>query len=170
MQRNTKLILFVLLILLFLSGCDGNNSENLPISPMENSEISEETKNKLKEIEPNYNEQTEDDSLNLTVPHLNYCKGLGYNIDVEDNCIFENGESCQAWEFLKGKCYKELSFCQKNGYKLETKSDKIESGVFEYAICVFDDKTECEEYQYFIGKCSPGQCKKYELSKGGCIQ
>jgi putative hemolysin len=43
--------------------------------------------------------------------------------------------------------------CEKQGYKIEIRSDKKGN---QYGVCVFDDGTECEEWAYYRGECSPG--------------
>lgn len=32
----------------------------------------------------------------------------------------------------------------------------------QYGVCIFDDKSECEEWAYFRGECEKGDCKKWE--------
>jgi len=45
-------------------------------------------------------------------------------------------------------------YCEENGGKLEIRTDASggQSGV-----CVFSDGSECDEWAYFRGECSPGQ-------------
>jgi len=43
--------------------------------------------------------------------------------------------------------------CTDNGHTLEIRSDKEGN---QYGVCVFADGTECEEWAYFRGECSPG--------------
>jgi putative hemolysin len=43
--------------------------------------------------------------------------------------------------------------CEKQGYKIEIRSDKKGN---QHGVCVFDDGTECEEWAYYRGECSPG--------------
>ncbi len=44
-------------------------------------------------------------------------------------------------------------FCEKNGGKLEFRQD-AQNGTT--GICVFTDKSECEEWAYYRGECKPG--------------
>jgi putative hemolysin len=53
-------------------------------------------------------------------------------------------------------------FCEKNGGKLEIR--KSEKGGGEVGFCVFDDETECEEWEFFRGECGADKIKKSEKS------
>lgn len=44
-------------------------------------------------------------------------------------------------------------FCEKNGGKLDIRKD-AKGG--EFGVCVFPDKSECEEWAFFRGECKPG--------------
>lgn len=44
-------------------------------------------------------------------------------------------------------------FCEENGGTLEIREDT--SGG-QYGVCIFPDNSECEEWAYFRGECSPG--------------
>ncbi len=44
--------------------------------------------------------------------------------------------------------------CEEQGYTLEIRTA---SDGGQYGVCIFDDGTECEEWAYFRGECSPGQ-------------
>lgn len=43
-------------------------------------------------------------------------------------------------------------FCEEQGYKLELRTDA--SGTAGY--CIFPDGSECEEWAFFRGECTPG--------------
>jgi hypothetical protein len=43
--------------------------------------------------------------------------------------------------------------CERQGHKLEIRIDKKGN---QYGVCVFADGTECEEWAYYRGECSPG--------------
>ena len=38
-------------------------------------------------------------------------------------CIFPNGSECTAWNFYRGKCGQEWSYCKQNGYDMKVKSE-----------------------------------------------
>jgi cysteine-rich repeat protein len=56
-------------------------------------------------------------------PAAAYCEGLGYGYDIvtEGNgqkgvCTMPDDTKCNQWDFLKGKCGKQHSYCVKNGF------------------------------------------------------
>jgi putative hemolysin len=82
-------------------------------------------------------------------PAVVYCSELGYEVETiteEDGgqysvCIFSDVSSCDAWQFLKGTCGEEYSYCAKNGYDQILKTDGKNSFSRTYAVCV-DGSTE----------------------------
>jgi putative hemolysin len=48
-------------------------------------------------------------------------------------------------------------YCEKNGGKLELRTDA--AGAVS-GVCVFSDKSECEEWAYFRSECKPGDSLK----------
>jgi len=55
-------------------------------------------------------------------------------------------------------------------FKIENRIDNVGTWIAEYAVCIFDDGSECLEQDYFEGKCKPSGCKKWKMSEGGCIK
>jgi len=45
-------------------------------------------------------------------------------------------------------------YCEQQGGKLEIRTD---SAGGQYGVCIFSDGSECDEWAYFRGECSPGQ-------------
>ena len=37
-----------------------------------------------------------------------------------------------------------------------------ENAAGQYGVCIFDDKSECDEWAYFRGECKKGDCKSWE--------
>jgi len=102
----------------------------------------------------------------MSDPSAVYCEELGYKFKImqtengeEGICVFyenttatenvtensteittqnitENSIYCDSWEFLKGECGKEYSYCVKEGYDVETVSDGKNSFSPDYAVCV----------------------------------
>ena len=79
----------------------------------------------------------------LPNPAAVYCKQMSYEYRIvktpqgeSGECIFPNGQSCQEWEFLKGKCGQQYSYCIKNGYYIKTVSDGKNPYSYDYAVCV----------------------------------
>ncbi len=104
-------------------------------------------------------------------PASKYCADLNYTL-VGQNCTFTDGTSCGQWAFYRGNCGKQFSFCEKNGYTLENRTDRMGvSFTMQYAVCVFttaNGTSECSEQTYQAGTCRPGQCAAWNQSMGGC--
>jgi putative hemolysin len=89
-------------------------------------------------------------------PSAVYCEGLGYpyksverNGGMDADCILPDSSRCTAWDFLSGGCGQEFTYCELNG-------GTIEEGA-NIGTCRFVDGSSCDEYQYFLGECSPGE-------------
>ena len=54
----------------------------------------------------------------------------------EGICTLPDGQVCDAWEFLQGKCGQSYSYCAQQGYEIITLSDGKDSLSPEYAVCV----------------------------------
>ncbi|MBC7473429.1 MAG: DUF333 domain-containing protein [Candidatus Sericytochromatia bacterium] len=48
-------------------------------------------------------------------------------------------------------------FCINNGGKLDIRTDSTGS---QNGVCIFEDKSECDEWDFYNGKCKKGQFKK----------
>ena len=82
----------------------------------------------------------------ISNPASVYCLDLGYQyrvLDLFDGqdgvCIFPDGETCNEWDFLQGKCGQEHSYCSRIGYETRVMSDGRNGFSPEYAICVSPD-------------------------------
>ncbi|MFP4346571.1 MAG: C1 family peptidase [Anaerolineales bacterium] len=77
-------------------------------------------------------------------PAAVYCTEMGYEYSlVEDGgqrgvCTLPDGEVCDAWAFLQGKCGQSYSYCAKQGYGIATVNDGKGAFSSEYAVCVTD--------------------------------
>lgn len=76
-------------------------------------------------------------------PAALYCTTLGYNYELVSTpegevgiCTLPNGERVDAWEFFRGKCGEEYSYCARQGYGTATVD--VGSGFYmaECAVCV----------------------------------
>ncbi len=105
----------------------------------------------------------------LPNPASGYCKNLGYKIEGSI-CIFPDNTTCEEWSFYRGKCGQKFSFCGQQGFEVESRLDNMGTWTAEYAVCVFNDSSECLEQDYLEGKCGRSECKKWEMSEGGCIK
>jgi len=79
----------------------------------------------------------------ISNPAAVYCQEMGYTYEIKENengqygvCNFDSRQTCDAWEFLEGKCGQEYSYCAKNGYNLQVKDDGQNPFSSEYAVCV----------------------------------
>jgi putative hemolysin len=101
-------------------------------------------------------------------PATAYCTALGYS-SKDGSCIFLDQSMCPEWNFYRGTCGQRFSHCAKNGFTIQARTDNMGTWTSEYAVCIFTDTSECLEQDYFHGKCSPAQCKKWLMSRGGCV-
>ena len=102
-------------------------------------------------------------------PASAYCTQLGYDSEV-DGCIFPDGTTCGTWDFYRGKCGQEFTFCGQHGYTIESIIDDMGSWTAEYAVCIFDDGSECLEQDYYEGLCYRSECSEWKMSEGGCVE
>ena len=68
---------------------------------------------------------------------------------IETVCVFPDGNECEEWDFLSGRCGQEYSYCAQQGYVLEP-GDNM-------ATCLFSDGSSCLEFDYFNGDCGPSE-------------
>ncbi|NIV29927.1 MAG: DUF333 domain-containing protein, partial [Anaerolineae bacterium] len=75
-------------------------------------------------------------------PAAVYCRDMGYDYHIEGAdgqrgfCTMPDGQACDAWEFLQGKCGGSYSYCAQQGYEIATLSDGKDPFSPEYAVCV----------------------------------
>jgi len=83
----------------------------------------------------------------LANPSAVYCNELSslygdyeYILQFDENnnqygvCFLPDGTSCEGWDFLKGKCGEEYSYCEQIGKSVKT----LRENGSEYAVCVED--------------------------------
>ena len=108
-----------------------------------------------------------------------YCEQQGGNLEIrtdEDGgeygiCMFDDGSECDEWDFYEEKCspgdYFPASegengvglanpaavYCEDQAgfYEIRSKDDGSQFGV-----CIFEDGSECDDWEFFEGICSPG--------------
>jgi len=80
-------------------------------------------------------------------PAAVYCEELGHDYRTVRTprgeygvCILPNKKVCEGWEFFKGKCGKEHSYCAKNGFGIKTATDGKNPFSSEYAVCIHKGK------------------------------
>ena len=103
-------------------------------------------------------------------PSASYCTSLDFEYDsTNERCRFDEEKSCDAWDFYRGKCMKENSYCEQMGNKLSTVRESTSTSEYEYALCTFDDGSVCAEEENFRNNCVKGQCKSWNVEEGGCV-
>jgi putative hemolysin len=110
--------------------------------------------------------------IGMANPASVFCEKNGGKLDIRKDatggeigmCVFPDKSECEEWAFYRDQCKPGSSseanmpnpasvFCEENGGKLDIRKD-AKGG--EYGICVFPDKSECEEWAFFRGECKPG--------------
>ena len=55
-------------------------------------------------------------------PAAGYCSALGYETDrtrASAYCVFPDKSECEQWNFYRGECGQEWSYCKLQGYELK---------------------------------------------------
>lgn len=74
--------------------------------------------------------------------------------DCNNKCFFSDTENCGLWDFYRGLCGQEYSYCEQQGGTIENRIENMGTWVGTYAVCVYSDGTECKEYDNIDSKCS----------------
>ena len=99
-----------------------------------------------------------------------YCAEQGGTLDLESGmCTFADGSECEEWAFYRGECQPSgqtgegsagvglanpaAVYCEEQGGTTETRAADDGS---QYGVCVFADGSECDEWAFYRGECSPG--------------
>ena len=113
----------------------------------------------------------------LPNPASVFCEEQAYKLEIRTAtdgsqsgfCIFPDGSECDEWAFFRGECAPANQggsmpnpasvFCEEQGFKLEirTASDGSQTG-----LCVFPDGSECDEWAFFRGECTPPGSSEYD--------
>ena len=110
--------------------------------------------------------------VNVGVPNpaAVFCEKNGGKLDLTTGmCTFTNGTKCEEWAFFRGECGNSQSLCEKDGGKLVNRIENTSAGwQASYAVCVFDDESECLNDKYLDKTCLKSACLNYTISKG-CV-
>ena len=108
----------------------------------------------------------------LPNPASVFCEEQGYRLEMREEaggtvgyCIFPDGSECEEWAFYRGECTPAdttfdsplalpnaaSQYCQEQGYRLEMREEA--GGTVGY--CIFPDGSECEEWAFYRGECTP---------------
>lgn len=106
---------------------------------------------------PGEQSQLEDLYGRVPNPAAVYCEELGYQHEIRTSpsggqygaCVFPDGSECRAWDFLRGKCGQQFTYCEKQGYRIENRVKDMGSWTMEYAVCVFPNGSERPEWTFF---------------------
>jgi len=86
------------------------------------------------------------DMVTVSNPAATYCVMLGYQNGIQEmageqvsTCTMPDGTLCDAWQFFRGTCGQEFSWCAQNGYQIQNVIENNGSSTQEYAICVDAD-------------------------------
>ena len=120
-------------------------------------------------------------ALALVNPAAAYCQALGYNYTIESTelgdvglCQLPNGQTVDAWDFLRGKVALEWSYCAREGYEARHVEDS--EICRDCTVCVLPDGTEVEVTKLMglsFGEpvCGDGMCvfpENYESCSQDC--
>ena len=113
----------------------------------------------------------------LANPASEHCVEQGGKLDIRKDagggeigyCQFDDDSECEEWAFFRGDCSQgEFSsstqlanpaavFCIEQGGEYEIR-EHDDGG--QYGVCIFDDGSECDAWDYFRGECAPGADRK----------
>lgn len=105
--------------------------------------------------------------VGLANPSAVYCRELGYTYEKiktpegeTGNCMLPKGLKCSSWDFLKGKCGKEYSYCAKQGMETIEGSDE--------AVCLKNGKEQGKagKLMKLIEKARAGKPRNTKKSSG----
>jgi len=77
-------------------------------------------------------------------PAAVYCVELGYS-NVNGDCVFPDGTSCEEWSFYRGACGQTHSFCELHGGAESSRTENMGSWTATYAVCTLPTGQECHE-------------------------
>jgi putative hemolysin len=83
------------------------------------------------------------ENVSISNPAATYCSLLGYQSGTKETaegqvstCTMPDGTVCDAWQFLRGTCGQEFSWCALNGYQIQNVIESDGLSTQEYAVCV----------------------------------
>ncbi|MGE5424150.1 MAG: DUF333 domain-containing protein [Syntrophothermus sp.] len=82
-----------------------------------------------------------------------YCKFLGYPVTIRKDekgneyavCTFPDGTECSTWEFYRGACGKEYSYCSRKGCETYSITEEKDSFTIRYCSCGCKDSLGREQ-------------------------
>jgi putative hemolysin len=122
-------------------------------------------------------DDNKDNESQLPNPASVFCEDNGGTLEIvtaadgsqSGMCHFTDGSQCEEWAFMRGECSPGQSlgsetgianpasvYCEDNGGTLDLAS----------GMCTFADGSQCEEWAFFRGECSPGQASSGAVMGG----
>ena len=119
-----------------------------------------------------------DNESQLPNPASVYCDEQGGTLDIRTDasggqvgyCVFDDGSECEEWAYMRGECSPGQSlgsetgianpasvFCDEQGGTVDLTSGQ----------CTFADGSQCDEWAFYRGECSPGQAADGAVLGGG---
>jgi putative hemolysin len=114
----------------------------------------------------------------LPNPAAVYCDEQGGTVDIRTDaegnqygiCVFADGSECDEWDFYRGDCVPGDVPAGETGIANPASVYCVEQGGtldLESGMCTFPDGSQCEEWAFFRGECSPGGEAAEGASLGG---
>jgi putative hemolysin len=119
------------------------------------------------------------DTITIANPASAYCEEQGFKMETrtaQDGsqygvCMFEDETECEEWAYYRGECKPgdmdiapaptaspagianpASTYCVDQGGASEIRTAEDGS---QYGVCTFPDGSECEEWAFFRGECTP---------------
>ena len=119
------------------------------------------------------------DTITIANPASAYCEAQGFKLEIrtaQDGtqygvCMFEDDTECEEWAYYRGECKPgdmdvapaptaspagianpASAYCVEQGGTSEIRTAEDGS---QYGVCSFPDGSECEEWTFFRGECTP---------------
>lgn len=94
--------------------------------------------------------------MGIANPASVYCKGLGYDLEIRTGegggqqgyCIFPDKSACEEWAFFRGQCGQKFTLCERNGGRIESRTEDRDGMTATYAVCVLKSGGECPESDF----------------------
>jgi putative hemolysin len=82
-------------------------------------------------------------------PAWTYCRFMGYQVEIRKDskgnesgyCLFPDGSECEVWDFFRGKCGRQYSYCARKGCETSTITEDKGSYEITYCACGCKDST-----------------------------
>ena len=116
------------------------------------------TSQMVQDLQPGDTAQCSANGIGMMNPAALYCQNLGYIFELvegkrgqEGICRLPDGESCEAWSFLEGRCGTSYSYCALQGYQVKTIMNGNGSLSSNFAVCIGDEGQEVGRVSDLMG-------------------